>query len=84
MAQRQARGRVPQWLRHDGRATGQAEQILRFLQRRAPHQALKNQTPDAVHHSATGGGTMILDKYGTNEGLPIALRSTGLRSMKSD
>jgi putative transposase len=44
-----------------------------------PHQALGNQTPDAVHNSSVGGGAMIVDKYGTKpepSGLPIALRST--------
>ncbi len=44
------------------------------------HQALTNQTPDAVHASAVGGGAMIVDKYGAKQelpGLPIALRSTG-------
>ena len=44
-----------------------------------PHQALGDQTPDAVHTSASGGGAMIVDKYGTQQelpGLPIALRCT--------
>ena len=42
-----------------------------------PHQGLDNQTPDAVHTSAAGGGAMIVDKYGAMQRLPIALRSTG-------
>jgi putative transposase len=48
-----------------------------FYNGERPHQSLKNQTPDVVHQSAAGGGAMILEKYGTNEGLPISLRSTG-------
>jgi Integrase core domain len=48
-----------------------------FYNGERPHQALKNQTPDAVHQSAIGGGAMILGKYGAVERLPIALRSTG-------
>ena len=48
-----------------------------FYNGERPHQALENRTPDVVHQSATGGGAMIVDKYGAAEGLPIALRSTG-------
>lgn len=48
-----------------------------FYNAERPHQTLKNQTPDSVHRNATGGGAMILDKYGAVEGLPLALRSTG-------
>ena len=42
-------------------------------------QAHGNQTPDSVHTSSTGGGAMIVEKYGTKpepEGHPIALCST--------
>ena len=42
-----------------------------------PHQALGNKTPDEVYESASGGGAMIVDKYGAKEGLPVALRSSG-------
>ena len=42
-----------------------------------PHQALGNKTPDEVYQSASGGGAMIVDKYGAKEGLPVALRSSG-------
>jgi len=52
-------------------------QYFAFYNGERPHQALENQTPDVVHQSASGGGAMILDKYRTVEGLPIALRSTG-------
>jgi len=78
VAQRQAQGCGPQWLKCDGRVTGWVDEILRFLQRRAceSSEALKNQTPDVVHKTAIGGGAMILDKYGAVEELPIALRST--------
>ena len=42
-----------------------------------PHQALGNKTPDEVYQSVSGGGAMIVDKYGAKEGLPVALRSSG-------
>jgi putative transposase len=42
-----------------------------------PHLALGNKTPDEVYQSASGGGAMIVDKYGAKEGLPVALRSSG-------
>jgi hypothetical protein len=42
-----------------------------------PVQALDNKTPDTVNQSASGGGVMIVDKYGTKVGLPIALTASG-------
>lgn len=42
-----------------------------------PHQSLQYKTPDAVYASASGGGALIIDKYGSTQGLPVALRSTG-------
>ncbi len=36
-----------------------------------------NKTPDEVYESASGGGAMIVDKYGAKQGLPVALRSSG-------
>ena len=35
-----------------------------------------NRTPDAVHASWTGGGAMVVDKYGAQPGLTIAPPST--------
>ena len=43
-----------------------------------PHQALGNKTPDEVYESASGGGAMIVDKYGAKQGFPVALRSSGI------
>jgi hypothetical protein len=42
-----------------------------------PHQALENKTPYEVYQSASGGGAMIVDKYGAKRGLPVALCSSG-------
>jgi putative transposase len=47
-----------------------------FYNDELPHQALKNQAPDGVHKTATGGGAMILEKYCAINRHPIALRST--------
>jgi putative transposase len=35
-----------------------------FYNEERPHQSLGNQTPDAVYQTASGGGAMILEKYG--------------------
>jgi putative transposase len=35
-----------------------------FYNEERPHQSLANQTPDAVYQTASGGGAMILEKYG--------------------
>jgi putative transposase len=35
-----------------------------FYNEERPHQSLANQTPDAVYKTASGGGAMILEKYG--------------------
>jgi len=48
-----------------------------FYNGERPHQALENQPPGVVYRNASGGGAMIVDKYGAAQGLPIALRSTG-------
>jgi putative transposase len=49
-----------------------------FYNAERPHQALQNNTPNAAYEKATGGGALIVDKYGTTKGLPVALRSTGI------
>jgi putative transposase len=38
---------------------------------------LGNKTSDEVYQNASGGGAMIVEKYGAKEGLPVALRSSG-------
>jgi putative transposase len=48
-----------------------------FYNSERAHQGLGNRTPEAVYQSSEGGGAMIVDKYGSAPGLPIALRSTG-------
>jgi putative transposase len=48
-----------------------------FYNTERPHQSLANQTPQEVHKTSSGGGAMIVDKYGVKERLPVALRSSG-------
>jgi len=49
-----------------------------FYNGERPHQSLGQQTPDIVYRTATGGGAMILDKFGgAVEESPVPLRSTG-------
>ena len=49
-----------------------------------PHQALGNKTPDEVYQSASGGGAMIVDKYGAKEGdSQLRFAPAGLRSEKT-
>lgn len=49
-----------------------------FYNGERPHQSLGHKTPDVVYRSASGGGAVILDKFGgALEEPPVALRSTG-------
>ena len=48
-----------------------------FYNTERPHQSLDNQTPQEVHKTSSGGGAMIVDKYRSQERLPVALRSSG-------
>ena len=47
-----------------------------FYNGERPHQSLGNRTPDAVHASWTGGGLVVVDKYGAHPKLTIALPNT--------
>ena len=47
-----------------------------FYNTERPHQSLDNQTPQEVHQTSSGGGAMIVDKYRSQERLPVALRSS--------
>ena len=52
-----------------------------FYNSERPHQSLGYKTPDTVHITATGGGAMIVDKFGdAAEAPPVPLRSTGRAS----
>ena len=42
-----------------------------------PHQSLDNQTPQDVHKTSSVGGAMIVNKYRSQERLPVALCSIG-------
>jgi putative transposase len=49
-----------------------------FYNGERPHQSLGEQTPDVVYRTATGGGAVIVDKFGgAVEESPVPLRSTG-------
>jgi len=49
-----------------------------FYNGERPHQSLGQKTPNAVYRTATGGGALIVDKFGgAVEDPPVPLRSTG-------
>jgi putative transposase len=49
-----------------------------FYNGERPHQSLNQQTPDVVYRTATGGGAMILDKFGgAVEDSPVERSGTG-------
>ena len=49
-----------------------------FYNGERPHQSLGQKTPNAVYRTATGGGAVIVDKFGgAVEAPPVPLRSTG-------
>ena len=50
-------------------------QYFGFYNSERPHQALGDKTPDHIYNSATGGGALIIDKYGGEKGDPIAQSS---------
>lgn len=49
-----------------------------FYNDERPHQSLEYKTPNMVYRTATGGGAMIVDKFGdAGAAPPVSLRSTG-------
>lgn len=50
-------------------------QYFGFYNEERPHQALGNQTPEAVYRSGTGGGALIIDKYPRAEPVSCGERS---------
>jgi putative transposase len=49
-----------------------------FYNGECPHQSLGQQTPDVVYRTASGGGAMILDKFGgAVEESPVERSGTG-------
>jgi len=49
-----------------------------FYNGERPHQSLGQETPDVVYRTGTGGGAVIVDKFGgAGEEPPVPLRSTG-------
>lgn len=52
-----------------------------FYNGERPHQSLGQKTPNVVYRTATGGGAVIVDKFGdAGEESPVPLRSTGVSS----
>ena len=56
---------------------GLAEYFV-FYNGERPHQGLGNATPDTVYEQATGGGAIIVNKFGAGGVTPVPLRSTGV------
>jgi len=53
-------------------------QYMSFYNTERPHQALGYKTPSAVYETGTGGGAIILNKYGSSDkdsGIPLTLHA---------
>jgi putative transposase len=54
-------------------------QYFAFYNAERPHQALGYETPNRVYESGTGGGALIVDKYGDGDDEPEIRGTTGQR-----
>ena len=53
-------------------------QYVSFYNTERPHQALSYKTPSVVYETGTGGGAIILNKYGSSDkdsGIPLTLHA---------
>jgi putative transposase len=59
-------------------------QYFAFYNGQRPHQSLGYQTPDHVYRASTGGGALIVDRFGDESDLPQEKSGTGQRRAVDD